>query len=109
MKDKYKTIYNMHINELVELCNKSGFVFRGTPESEHALLLIPAGMIIIQLVPGDVAEGVRWSFAPPDDGLPHVAGLQALIVLSHSETNTLVMQAVHKLCAPVSRPQTRVA
>ena len=109
LKEKYKTFYNMHILELIELCTKSGFIYTGTAESEHALIIIPAGMIIVEMVPCEVAEGIRWSFAPVDDDLPHVAGLQAQIVQSHPETNTLVMQAVHKLCAPVSRPQTRVA
>ena len=100
LKEKYANIYDMHVADLLELAAKGGGTCNIKPDEEKSLLIIPAGLIIVDFVASEFVEYVRWSFAPSEEGLATVAVLQKMIISSFPECNSLTMQAVHKLCVP---------
>ena len=97
LKDKYLEIYNMHIQDVLALSKQSGFVHVANGE-DSTLVLIPHGFIIIELVTAEIVEGLRWSFATDEEHQQQLVELQDNIVHSYPGANSLIMQALHRLC-----------
>ena len=98
LKDKYLEIYNMHIQDVLALSKQSGFVHVANGDDDSTLVLIPHGFIIIELVTSEIVEGLRWSFATDEEHQQQLVELQDNIVHSYPEANSLMMQALHRLC-----------
>ena len=98
LKEKYSDIYNMHIRDLLNLAKQSGFVHVANGDEENTLVLIPHGFIVIELVTSEVVEGLRWSFATSEEHQSKLVELQEPIVQSYPEANSVIMQALHRLC-----------
>ena len=88
----------MHIQDVLNLAKQSGFVHVANGDDETTLVLIPHGFIVIELVTSEVVEGLRWSFATSPDDQQQLVELQEQIVQSYPEANSLIMQALHRLC-----------
>ena len=65
-------------------------------EDGPQLLLLPAGHIIVSITVSE-SQGVSWSFSGGKEDAGEVFALQAEIVKGYPETNTLVMQGLHRL------------
>ena len=97
LRDKYATLYSMHVNDVLELAQRSGFVHAINTEEQESVLVIPADHIILEFTQ-TACDCIRWSFAPAADAFAGVSAVQTAIVNSFPEANSLVFQSTARLC-----------
>ena len=101
LREKYAFLYQMDMDDFLVLARRDGFLFDLSVEDSPGLLLLPFGYIIVELNVGEITEGLRWSFSPPDEQVyEKIHPIQQQVAASFPEVQTLTFQSIAKLCMP---------
>ena len=87
----------MDIQEVIDLAARSGFVMELSSD-EPSIGILPVGYMVVNMTTKD-ARGIRWSLAGSERDYKTTETMQGLITASYPESNTLSMQALHRLCS----------